>query len=233
MRLKTLPIVIAVALLVCSGVVQGLRTNRWHSSDALLQAVARVNEVPLDIGPWKGHTLGPPEVDPAAFAKAGALGYWMRRYVNQKDGSQVTATLMCGQHGDIAVHPPEVCYTASGYDMPERPVRFTVKASDTTAPAEFRTTVFARSAAEPGAKRLRIFWAWNATGNWLAPEGDARWTFRGAPFLYKLYVAHEFTGTAGPPDGDPCVALLPLLISQLQETLFPSSKDKINEKASP
>jgi hypothetical protein len=62
--------------------------------------------VPLTAGPWKAQTLGPPEVAPAAFTKTGALGYLMRRYVNQKDGSQVTATLMCGQHGDIAVHRP-------------------------------------------------------------------------------------------------------------------------------
>jgi Protein of unknown function (DUF3485) len=225
-RLKVLPIAIATALLISSGVVHGLWTNRWHNSDALLQAVARVDQVPLNVGPWQGRALGAPDVDAAAFIKAGALGYWMRRYVNQKDGSQVTATLMCGPHGDIAVHPPEVCYTASGYDMAEKPVPFVVKsATSTGVPAEFRTAVFASSAAEPGTRRLRIFWAWNATGDWLAPEGDARWTFRGAPFLYKLYVAHEFTGPAGPPDSDPCAALLPLLLPQLREALFPSSKD--------
>ncbi len=224
MRLKLIPIAIAVTLLISSGVVHGLWTNRWHSSDALVQAVARVSQVPMSVGPWQGRTLGPPDVDPTAYAKAGALGYWMRRYVNQKDGSQVTVTLMCGQHGDIAVHPPEVCYTASGYDMTERPAPFVVKSISGT-PAEFRTTLFTSSDA-PGARRLRIFWAWNATGDWLAPEGDARWTFRGAPFLYKLYVAHEVSGQPGPPDSDPCAALLPLLIPQLHEVLFPSSKSE-------
>jgi hypothetical protein len=223
MRLKLLPVAIAIALLVSSGVVHGLWTNRWHNSDALMNAVARVEQVPRTVGPWNAQTLAPPDVDPAAFAKSGALGYWMRRYVNHKDGSQVIATLMCGQHGDIAVHPPEVCYTASGYDMVERPVLFVVKTGE--ASAAFRTTVFAPAGTEATSKRLRIFWSWNATGDWLAPEGDARWTFRGAPFLYKLYVAHEITGPAGPPDSDPCAALLPLLLPQLQTVLFPSREE--------
>jgi hypothetical protein len=110
--------------------------------------------------------------------------------------------------------------------MMERPTAFTIKATAAaSAPPEFRTTVFAASSTEPGAHRLRIFWSWNAGGVWLAPEGDARWTFRGAPFLYKLYVAHEVAGPAGPPDRDPCAALLTSLLPQLQETLFPSHKD--------
>jgi hypothetical protein len=224
MPLKPLPVAIAAALLVSSGVVHGLWTNRWHSSDALIRAVARVERVPLTVGPWKGQALGPPDVDARAFAKAGALGYWMRRYVNQKDGGQVIATLMCGQHGDIAVHPPEVCYTASGYEMVERPLPFIVKAGG-GAPAEFRTTVFAPAGTEHSSKGLRIFWAWNATGEWLAPEGDARWTFRGAPFLYKLYVAHDIAGPAGPPDNDPGAGLLNSLLPQLQAVLFPARED--------
>jgi hypothetical protein len=223
MLLKTLPVTAAVALLIFSGLVHGLWTNRWHSPDALNKAVARVTQVPLTAGLWVGRPLDSPEVDPAAFAKAGALGYWMRRYMHQKDGTQVTAILMCGQHGEIAVHPPEVCYTASGYDMVEAPTPVLVKVAGQS--AEFRTSVFATSRTEPGAKRLRIFWSWNAMGEWRAPEGDARWTFRGEPFLYKLYVVHEFAGPAGPPDRDPCVALLSSLVPELQETLFPSHKE--------
>jgi len=226
MLLKPLPVLVAVALLVFSGLVHGLWTNRWHGSDALAKAVARVDHVPLTAGAWKGSPLGPPDEDPAAFAKAGAVGYWMRRYVNQKDGSQVTAILMCGQHSAIAVHPPEVCYTASGYEVIEPPAPFLVKsAPGVTTPAEFRTSVFATSRNEAGAKRLRIFWSWNATGEWLAPAGDARWTFRGAPFLYKLYVVHDITGAAGPPEGDPGVAFLSCLVPELQNALFPSQKE--------
>jgi hypothetical protein len=189
-------------------------------------AVSRVDQVPLTAGDWIGRQLGPPEVDPAAFAKAGALGYWMRRYVNQKDGSQVTAILMCGQHGEIAVHPPEVCYTASGYDMIDPPTPVAIRpAAAGAASAEFRPSVFATSRTEPGGKRLRIFWSWNATGEWLAPAGDARWTFRGEPFLYKLYVVHEVTAPPCPPDRDPCVALLSCLLPELQDTLFLSHKE--------
>jgi hypothetical protein len=212
------------ALVLFSGLVYGLWTDRWHSPDALVKAVARVNQVPLTVGSWQGQNLGPPAVNPAAFAKAGAQGYWMRRYVNTQDGRAVTAILMCGRHADIAVHAPEICYTASGFDMVESPAAFVLKPGQgLSTPAEFRTGEFATAGTEPSSKRLRIFWSWNATGEWLAPAGDARWTFRGAPFLYKLYVVDENARRDGPPESDPCVALLRVLVPELQKTLFLSA----------
>jgi len=222
---RSLSLSAAVALLVFSGWVHGLWTDRWEDSASLTQAVARVGQVALTVGDWKGQALGPPDVDPAAFAQAGALGYWMRNYVNQRDGSEVTAILMCGQRSRMAVHTPEVCYRAAGYELVEAAAPCLIKpAGSTSAPAEFRTTLFATPDSGPQARRLRIFWSWNAGSAWQAPSGDARWTFRGAPFLYKLYVVHEVAGPSVPPDQDAGAALLRLLVPELQRGLVPSEK---------
>jgi hypothetical protein len=218
---STLPIVAAVGLLLFSGLVHGLWTDRWQSPESLDAAVARVERVPLTIGDWKGHTLGAPDVDPEAFAQAGALGYWMRRYVHPRDGQEVTAILMCGRRSRIAVHPPEVCYRTAGYDQIDPAVPIPIKSDKgATEPAEFRTTLFTAPGNGPAAKPLRIFWSWNATGEWQAPGGDARWTFRGVPFLYKLYVVHEVAGRGGLADSDAGAAFLRQLIPELDRSLF-------------
>jgi hypothetical protein len=149
----------------------------------------------------------------------------MRRYVNRRDGTEVTAILMCGHRSRIAVHTPEVCYRAAGYDLIDTALPYLVKAAGPAAdPAEFRTSLFALQGSGPEAKRLRIFWAWNATGQWQAPAGDARWTFRGAPFLYKLYIVHEVAGHGGRLDGDAGAVFLSQLVPELRRTLFPAVK---------
>jgi Protein of unknown function (DUF3485) len=217
-----LPVLAAAALLIASGLVHGLWTDRWQSPESLREAVARVDDVPLTVGQWLGHALTAPDVDPEAFAQAGAQGYWMRRYVNTVDGSEVTAILMCGHRSRIAVHPPEVCYRAAGYEVVEPAVRYLVKPTPGQKErAEFRTTRFSAPGRASAKNGLRIFWSWNAAGEWQAPDGDARWTFRGAPFLYKLYVVHELAGRGGPPTGDPAAAFISRLVPELQRTLFP------------
>jgi hypothetical protein len=223
---RSLPVVAAAALLLLSGLVHGLWTDRWRSSEGLVEAVARVDQVPLTVGDWEGRTLGPPDTDPEAFAQAGALGYWTRSYVNRRTGKEVTAILMCGQRSRMAVHTPEVCYRAAGYEQVDAAVPYVVMvAGDAAAEAaEFRTTLFSRPGGGPGAKRLRVLWGWNAGGDWQAPAGDARWTFRGVPFLYKLYVVHDVTGPSGPREDDAGVAFLKRLVPELRHTLCPVGK---------
>jgi hypothetical protein len=221
----------AAALLISSGLGHGLWTDRWQSPQSLREAVARVDRVPLTIGEWQGRTLTA-EVDTDAFAQAGAQGYWMRRYVNTADASEVTAILMCGHRSRIAVHPPEVCYRAAGYEMVEPAVRYLVKPTSAQRErAEFRTTRFATPGSGSSSGGLRIFWSWNASGAWEAPDGDARWTFRGAPFLYKLYVVHEVAGRRGPPSGDPAAAFLSRLVPELQRVLFPPTSPRASPLA--
>jgi hypothetical protein len=220
---RSLPTATAAVLLVATGLVHGLWSDRWQNSEALNAAVARVEQVSLVISDWKGQALGPPDVDPEAFAQAGALSYWMRRYVNQRDRTEVTAILMCGRRNRMAVHTPDVCYRAAGYAMLDSPAPFVLKRDSAgAAPAEFRTSMFTGSESGVGAVQLRVFWAWSADGEWQAPAGDARWTFRGAPFLYKLYVAHEVAGPVPPLERDPGVIFLRQLVPELHRTLFPA-----------
>src|SRR5262245_66266516 len=84
---RFLPILTGGMLLILTGVVHGLWTGRWHTSEALLAAAARVETVPQTVGAWKGKEL---PTDPAVYAQAGARGYWFRAYTDER-GDTVTA----------------------------------------------------------------------------------------------------------------------------------------------
>jgi hypothetical protein len=177
---RSLPLLAGVAVLVLSGVVHGLCTQRWQTSEALDTACARVPSVPLRAGAWTAAAV---EVDPEPFEQARAAAYWVRRYTREGVAGSVTVILMCGRAGHMAVHTPDVCYRGAGYEMAAEPVRQNLKAG------EFWTARFSLPGRTviPG---LRIFWSWSADGRWQAPSSP-RWAFGGEPFLYKLYVVRD------------------------------------------
>jgi hypothetical protein len=178
--------VTAFALLLICGVLHGLRTERWQPSAALEQAAAQVGRVSLAVGDWHGRA----ETDDIeSFDMAGARRYWTRTYTHRQSQAKVLAILMCGRAGRMSVHTPEVCYRGAGFEMPDDAVRFSMTAEPTDT---FWTATFAKTTGLGSS--LRLFWAWNAQGTWEAPD-NPRWQFRGAPFLYKLYVSHDLAGT--------------------------------------
>ena len=70
-------------------------------------------------------------------------------------------------------------------------------------------------------KHLRLYWAWNTRGEWEA-LASPRWQFRGAPFLYKLYVACDVGQTpVGAPQGDAAADFLRECLPALNAALFP------------
>jgi hypothetical protein len=206
------PVVTGFAAVLASGLVHGLWTGRWHPSRALEDAVARVEKVPLRVGDWQGRDL---PVDREAFAQAGARGYWMRDYTNQRTGESVTVLLMCGPWGKMSVHTPDLCYRGAGYEVEAEPVRQTPGVPGV--PAEFWSARLAKREAT-AATALRIHWAWSADGSWRAPDRP-RWTFAGSAFLFKLYLVRGATGEAR-PGADASLAFARALLPALDEVLF-------------
>ena len=207
---RNLSIAIAVVLLLGSGLVHGLWTERWGTSQALAEAGARVANVPMQIGDWTGETNS---VDIDSFAQAGALTYWSRTY-RHDTGKSVTVILMCGRAGRMAVHTPEVCYRGIGY---ETSGAISTCSIGDNPKAEFRTARFFREQGD--VSQLRILWSWNDGNKWQAPASP-RWEFRGEPYLFKLYLVREVTGETSNIDTDPAVEFLRELIPTLEKTLI-------------
>jgi hypothetical protein len=214
--LRSLPLLAGLLLVTLAGLVHGVWTGRWEPSRDLEEAAARVQAVPLQVGDWQGEGV---KVKHDEFAQAGAVGYWMRLYRNTQTGEAVTVLLMCGPAGKMSVHTPDLCYGGVGYEVTESQAQEVV---GTSRPADTFWSARFRKAGPAGESALRIRWAWSADGTWQAPEGP-RWTFAGAPFLYKLYIVSTDEAD-GPREGaDANLRLLRALLPELRKTLFPPS----------
>jgi hypothetical protein len=181
-------VIAAAGMLVGSGVVHGVWTDRWSEQTDLKDAASKLEKLPMTIGGWQGANVEMDE-DPNSTV-AGQLA---RRYVHEKTGKTVTILLACGRAGAVCTHTPDVCYAGSGYEV-EKPKRFQV--SDPK--AEFWTARFVRERAA-GKSHLRIFWAWHGAQSWKVAE-NPRWTFAGEKVLYKLYVIHEVVQSEEAPE---------------------------------
>lgn len=210
---RSLALLTALTLLVVAGLVHGLWSGRWGDSTELEGAVERLNRVPMRFGEWEGVDL-PANVQ--NFEQAGAKGYLLRRYTHTRTNASFVVILMCGRSGRMAVHTPDVCYQGAGYEMIGSPQTWTVRSGKDTELGAFWTARFGKPA---GAGELRLFWAWSPGGRWHAPESP-RWTFRGEPFLYKLYVTHAGTDTGSLVANGSQSVFLRQLLPQLSEALF-------------
>ncbi len=223
---RGIPILVAIAVVILSGLVHGRVADRWEQSAELSEALARVAKVPLDLGPWKGHER---PCDPEMYARAGAGAYWMREYTHPGKRATVAVALLCGRAGRMATHTPDLCYQGAGYEMTGDPVHETIKFGADKASAvqrdaiqqdaiqqraEFWTGRFVKRQAH--ALELRLWWAWNDGVGWQAPE-HPRWAFRGKPYLYKLYVIVE--DAALRPEDEPMPQFLQRLLPSLHSAL--------------
>jgi hypothetical protein len=210
-----LAILTGCVVLAVSGFVHGHWTNRWGSGNELEEAVARLDNIPLVVGEWRGQDFRLPAEETAG---ANLAGYRAWRYENRK-GQQVTALLVCGLPGPVSVHTPDVCYSGAGYEMAGDPLPVMVSAGGPSDRAGFLAASF-RKGGPLSTSGLRIYWGWNAAGTWETP-GEPRWAFARYKALYKLYVLRENS----PRDAtdlrkDPCVDFMSVYLPEVDRALF-------------
>jgi hypothetical protein len=211
--MRILPILATIAVLIGCGIVHGLWTDRWTRPAEPEAITSRFERLPTAVGDWQGNDL---PVSPRELQ--GLSGYLVRRYVHQQTGEAVTVALMSGRPRVVAIHTPDACYGASGFDV-SLPTRHTP--ADLPEPAEFWTTDMVRTRAAEQTQ-LRIFYAWNAAGTWAASD-NPRFTFAGRPLLYKLYLLRDLPLAGTSLDNDPCLELMKHLQPELKKCLFPEN----------
>ncbi len=209
----------AAAVVLLVGFVYGTWTQRWHESVEVDAAVARLDAIPTRVGDW---TAGDAEtIEPGVLKAAGAQGCWMRSFTSAATGQKVSVVVLCGHTGKMCVHRPENCYPGQGYDLVAAPLHQAIKMPDGSANAEFWTARFAKPEVTTGGAQLRIFWAWNAAGQWRAPEYP-RWTFASQPYLYKVYVIRALPIHGERVAEEPAAEFLRQFLPELTKTLAPA-----------
>ena len=223
---RALTFAAGLAVVIASGLAYGAWTQRWQKSAGLEARAAKLRQLPDDFGPWKGHAA---DLDADALALAGAEGWWVRRFTDERSGASLLVILLCGRPGPMSVHKPEACYGGAGYEVEAPPVKYAPMAGDSLreSPAnrgasgplsagECWTAKFKEAAA--GGRELRIFWSWYGDGGWRASD-NPRWDFARLPALYKLYVIRETTGRAERLDDDPAADFLRRLLPEASRVL--------------
>lgn len=208
----------ALALLLTSGIVHGLHANRWGDPTRLDDASRALSQVPMAFGDWTATEDDQTEVE--SFAQAGAKSYLARRYTNRQNHAAFLVILMCGRPGRMSVHTPEVCYQGAGFEMYDSPRQESLE-KDGQNLGTFWTARFVKRTGIPA--EINLIWGWNSEDQWEAPTSP-RWTYRGKPFLYKLYVSQDLAGLPGPLARQQSEQFMRQFLPQLERVLFPASE---------
>ena len=207
----------AIALVALAGAAQGLWIGRWAPSDAIGEAAARLDRIPLVVGGWQGRDL---EFDRREIEQAQIDGHLMRLYTDARTGAVVSLLVVCGRPGPISVHTPDICYAGVGFVPEADPSRIDVRPAGGPRPAAFWASDF-RKEGTTSPTYLRVLWAWNAEGDWESPD-HPRLAFARQPALYKLYVVHQMAGPGLPLGEGPAAAFLQELLPTLDDVLSPA-----------
>lgn len=201
-----------ILVLVFSGIVHGVWTDRWSDRSDLVQAAVALSDLPLVLGDWEGIDL-----EQGADRDTALAGTLSRRYTHRATGKVVSIYFGCGRSGPASVHTPEVCFAGSGYEV-ERPMAIAVPQGANMPKGEFWTARFVKEKAA-GRTSLRLFWAWNARGEWKVSD-NPRVAFAGERLLHKLYLIREMSGPDEAADTDPSIEFMRELLPALQATCF-------------
>jgi Protein of unknown function (DUF3485) len=205
----------AIVLIVGAGLIQGVWTDRWGVSPQQVALRSRIESIPLSMGEWQGKAFELPAEDRAV---AGATACFGAVYTNASRGVSISVLLLGGLPGKISTHTPDVCYRGSGYTL-SSPAEFgyRYRSGGDERTATFRTSLASRGGTNPSS--LRIFWTWNESKGWSAPE-NPRWTFASSATLCKLYVVRETWGQAAEAESDPCKDFLAVFLPELDRRVF-------------
>lgn len=215
---------IAAALIIATGVVHGFWTNEFDfilgkpSASEQRQVFAdRLNKnVPDTIGQWVSREL--PKMDARVQEIANVDASLEREYNNVSTGVKSSVFIVSGHFRDVAVHTPDQCYVAAGYDMMSEPIKY--KIPTPAGELEAYTTVFKKEDSQVGTHYLRVFWTWSFDGKWVAPDSP-RIEFVGQPALYKMYIISQLAQPGRSIAEDPSIPFVGQFLPVLNDALFP------------
>jgi Protein of unknown function (DUF3485) len=214
------PFVVALPIVVSSAIWQGGQTERWGKFEELDVFAKRIDNIPLEVGDWKGQ-LGP-KMEEDIRKYSGAVGDTQITYTNSRTHDQVNVLIVCGRLMDVWVHRPDRCYPAHGYKEEGERTAHPLKFSDNLT-AEFQTSVYSRKDANVP---VRVYWGWSSDGKWFAPD-DVRDNFKRTRPIFKIQIENPIVRPNQSLDEGPGVELLKVLLPELNRTLFPDSKPPV------
>lgn len=219
MKLLTYFVSAAVILLgtLLGGWLQGRMITRWGADELLAAAGKRLDSpLPEQVGGWR--FIQETKFEPEVVRMLQCPAHVSRVYVHQQTGDTVSIAVIVGPPGPVAVHTPEVCYSAQDYAITSDRAPLKVVDSSQREHQLWQVSLEPRTAT---AGPQRVLYAWGTGGPWLA-SGNPRINHAGEPYLYKIQLAGPTVQANA--EFDPCQDFLRSFLPELQTLLVPTSQ---------
>ncbi|MFM8189955.1 MAG: exosortase-associated EpsI family protein, partial [Pirellula sp.] len=167
----------ALALILLGGVAHGVLSNRWGVAEDIQSLGKQLNSIPMELGPWKCSEEV--KLDDRVVGILEATGYLSRIYVHQATGEAVNVFLVFGPKGPIAVHTPEICYSARAVTQTSE--RQAVDCSYDGMDGNLWKLGFESNSIDK--RKMSVYYGWTDGGPWQAAVSPRFWR---TDFLYKI-----------------------------------------------
>jgi len=175
----------ALAILVLGGVAHGVLSKRWGIAENTQLLGRQLNEIPMELGPWKCEEEG--KLDDRVRNTLEAIGYISRVYVHQSTGESINIFFVFGPKGPIAVHTPEVCYSARAVTQTSE--RQSVPCDYDGTEGTIWKLGFETNTIDK--RKMSVYYGWTEGGPWQAASNPRFWR---TDFLYKIQTSCQATG---------------------------------------
>lgn len=175
----------AMAILLLGGVAHGILSNRWGVSEDIVSLGNKLSQIPKEIGPWKCSSES--QLEKSVETMLEAKGYISRVYTHESTGESVNVFVVFGPKGPIAVHTPEVCYSA-------RAVTQTSERSPVAVESEGKEGNLWKLGFETNSidkRKMNVYYGWTEGGPWQAAQNPRFWR---TDYLYKIQTSCQATG---------------------------------------
>jgi hypothetical protein len=176
----------ALALILLGGVAHGVLSNRWGVSENIQALGAQLNSIPMEIGPWKCSEEGKLD-DRVIFGILEANGYISRVYVHQSTAEAINVFLVFGPKGPVAVHTPEICYSARAVTQTSE--RQAVPADYDGKDGQLWKLGFETNSIDK--RKMSVYYGWTDGGAWQAAKSPRFWR---TDYLYKIQTSCQAVG---------------------------------------
>jgi hypothetical protein len=176
----------ALAIILLGGVAHGVLSNRWGVAEDIQSLGKQLNSIPMEIGPWKCEEEGILD-DRTIYGILEANGYISRVYVHQATGEAVNVFLVFGPKGPIAVHTPEICYSARAVTQTSE--RQSVPCEYDGQDGSIWKLGFESNSIDK--RKMSVYYGWTDGGPWQAAKSPRFWR---TDFLYKIQTSSQATG---------------------------------------
>lgn len=175
----------AMAMLLLGGVAHGILSNRWGVPEDIVSLGNKLGEIPKEVGPWKCSSES--QLEKTTEKLLEAKGYISRVYTHEATGESVNVFVVFGPKGPIAVHTPEVCYSA-------RAVTQTSERSPVQVESEGKEGSLWKLGFETNSidkRKMSVYYGWTEGGPWQAAQSPRFWR---TDYLYKIQTSCQATG---------------------------------------